>query len=143
MLSDGAVASLLSDKPNPDEISLKIEWMDITSFANELDTCMYAGCVKNDDGTVTGWREMSTEQQKISSVFTLKQDAKYLQKHIINKGNEHLLRIIKEKDLDINSIDYFLPHLSSMFLRRKYMQPCKKMVLISHRKNVLKLTEHW
>ncbi len=119
MLSDGAVASLLSDKPNPDDISLKIEWMDITSFANELDTCMYAGCVKNDDGTVTGWREMSNDQQKLSSVFTLKQDVKYLQKHIISKGNEHLLRIIKEKDLDINSIDYFLPHLSSMFFKKE------------------------
>ena len=126
MLSDGAVASLLSDSPNSDGISLKIEWMDITSFANELDTCMYAGCVKNEDGSVKGWRELSSEELEVSSVFTLKQDAKYLQKHIISKGNEHLLRIIKDKNLDINSIDYFLPHLSSMFFKKEIFEALQK-----------------
>ena len=126
MLSDGAVASLLSDSPNSDGISLKIEWIDITSFANELDTCMYAGCVKNEDGSVKGWRELSSEELEVSSVFTLKQDAKYLQKHIISKGNEHLLRIIKDKNLDINSIDYFLPHLSSMFFKKEIFEALQK-----------------
>lgn len=119
MLSDGAVASLVTDSPNTNDISLKIEWIDIKSFANELDTCMYAGCVKNDDGSVSGWKELSDDEQKTSSVFTLKQDAKYLQKFIVKKGNEHLLEIIESRNLDIDSIDYFLPHLSSMFFKKE------------------------
>src|SRR5690606_10635369 len=49
MLSDGAGAALLESKPNQDGISLKIEWLEITSFANELETCMYAGAVKKED----------------------------------------------------------------------------------------------
>lgn len=126
MLSDGAVATLVQDKPDTDSISLKIEWIDVASFANELDTCMYAGCIKNPDGSITGWREMSLEEQESSSVFTLKQDAKLLQKHIIEKGNLHLKRIIKKRDLNINTINYFLPHLSSMFFKGQIKESLKK-----------------
>src|SRR6202012_1497599 len=43
MLSDGAAAALLQNKPNEDALSLKIEWLEITSYASELETCMYAG----------------------------------------------------------------------------------------------------
>lgn len=42
MLSDGAGAFLLENKPN-DTISLKIEWMEAFSYAFELEACMYAG----------------------------------------------------------------------------------------------------
>ncbi len=118
MLSDGAVATLVQDKPNNNGLSLKIEWIDVLSFANELETCMYAGCIKNNDGTVKGWRELSIDEQNIQSVFSLKQDAKLLQKHVIQKGIEHLKSIIKKKNFDESKIDYFLPHLSSMFFKK-------------------------
>ena len=121
MLSDGAVATLLQSSPNSKGQSLKIEWIDVMSFANELDTCMYAGCIKEKDGTLVGWRELSADDQSLSSVFSLKQDAKLLQEHIINKGIEHLKTVIVKKDFDVTSIDYFLPHLSSMFFKKKAM----------------------
>lgn len=119
MLSDGAVAALVQDKPNTDGHSLKIEWIDVKSFANELETCMYAGCVKNEDGTITGWRELSVDDQNNQSVFTLKQDAKLLQKYVIQKGIEHLKSIKKNRTFDETKIDYFLPHLSSMYFRKQ------------------------
>ncbi len=119
MLSDGAVASLLQDKPNDSAQSLKIEWIDVKSFANELETCMYAGCIKEKDGSVKGWRELSVEDQNNASVFTLKQDAKLLQKHVIQKGIEHLKSIKKKRNFDETTIDYFLPHLSSMFFKKQ------------------------
>jgi 3-oxoacyl-[acyl-carrier-protein] synthase-3 len=118
MLSDGAVASLLQDKQNDSAQSLKIEWIDVKSFANELETCMYAGCVKEKDGSIKGWRELSVDDQNNDSVFTLKQDAKLLQKHVIQKGIEHLKSIKKKRNFDETTIDYFLPHLSSMFFRK-------------------------
>ena len=119
MLSDGAVASLVQNRPNNIGPSLKIEWIDVISFANELETCMYSGCVKKNDGTIVGWKELSSEEQQITSVFTLKQDAKLLQQHVIKKGIEHLKRVISGRDFDVNSIDYFLPHLSSMFFKKQ------------------------
>ena len=39
MLSDGAGAFLLEDKPRGD-LSLKIEWMESYSYAHELEACM-------------------------------------------------------------------------------------------------------
>ena len=117
MLSDGAVAALLQDKPNEKGISLKIDWIDVTSYANELKTCMYAGCIKDEDGEVKGWRELSPDEQNIQSVFSLKQDARYLQKHIINCGVDHLKKASKKKKLNIDEVDWFLPHLSSMFFK--------------------------
>ena len=119
MLSDGAVAALVQNKPNKDSHSLKIEWIDVRSFANELDTCMYAGCIKEKDGTVKGWRELSVDEQNVQSVFSLKQDAKLLQKHVIRKGIEHLKSIKKNRNFDESEINHFLPHLSSMFFKKQ------------------------
>ncbi len=118
MLSDGAAAALVQDKPKRDGLSLKIEWIDVKSFANELESCMYAGCVKNKDGNVTGWRELSIDEQNSQSVFSLKQDVKLLQKHVIEKGIEHLKSIKRNRNFDESKIDHFLPHLSSMFFKK-------------------------
>ncbi len=57
MLSDGASAVYLQNQPTPDGISLRIDWIDIHSFANELDVCMYAGANKLADGSLKGWRD--------------------------------------------------------------------------------------
>lgn len=126
MLSDGAVAALVQDKKNEEGHSLKIEWIDVVSFANELETCMYAGCVKNNDGSVRGWRELTVEEQNVQSVFSLKQDAKLLQKFVIQKGIEHLKNIRKKRNFDEKEVDYFLPHLSSMFFKKHAVEGFKE-----------------
>ena len=122
MLSDGAAAALLQDKPNTNGISLQIEWIDIKSYANELESCMYAGCIKNKDGSLSGWRELSADEQNSQSVFSLKQDTRLLQKNVTNTGIRLLIDIMKERQFDTNSIDYFLPHISSMFFKNEIHQ---------------------
>ncbi len=117
MLSDGAAAALLQNKPNEKGISLKVEWIDVRSYANEFKTCMYAGCLRDNNGDIKGWRELSADEQEKNSVFTLKQDAKILQKHVIDSGVDHLKHVSKKKNLNIDKIDWFLPHLSSMFFK--------------------------
>ena len=119
MLSDGASALLLQDKPNGNGISLMIEWIDIRSYANELETCMYAGCTKDENGKVTGWREFEADEQQLQSVLSLKQDAKLLQKHIVQSGVDFLQDIIDDRNLDLDAINHFLPHISSMYFRDK------------------------
>ncbi len=118
MLSDGAAAFLMQTKPEAGKPALKVEWIDVLTYAVELDTCMYAGCEKEKDGTVKGWREMTAKEQQLKSVFTLKQDARILQKHIVEKGIEHFKIVIDKYNIDLDSIDYFLPHISSMFFRK-------------------------
>jgi len=126
MLSDGAAAALLQDKPNEKGISLKIEWIDVRSYANKLKTCMYAGCLRDNNGDVTGWRQLSVEEQNNNSILTLKQDAKILQKHIINCGVDHLKKVSEKKNLNTNKIDWFLPHLSSMFFEKEAYNKLKE-----------------
>lgn len=45
MLSDGASAVLLQDNPGKGK-ALHIEWVEMTSYANELPTCMFMGAEK-------------------------------------------------------------------------------------------------
>ena len=73
MLSDGAGAALLQDKPNENSLSLRIEWIDFRSYSNELETCMYAGTEKIKDGNTIPWRDLSADEQAEKSIFSLKQ----------------------------------------------------------------------
>ncbi len=116
MLSDGAAAALLQNKPG-EGLSLKIEWIEVASFANKMDTCMYAGGEKQKDGSLKSWHEFEPQQWVENSMMSLQQDVKQLGCHIVELGQEFLNEIVKKRGLDVDQIDYFLPHLSSDFFR--------------------------
>ncbi len=124
MLSDGAGAARLSDTPNPDGLSLRIEWIDLLSFAHELETCMYAGANKQADGTLQGWREFDSLQTAVDNgCFMLKQDVKLLNKEIVTTAVERTLPLLMEKHaLSATEIDWFLPHYSSDYFRNELYQ---------------------
>ena len=126
MLSDGAGAALLENKPNDEGISLKIEWIETISFANELEACMYAGAEKDQDGDLKGWRELNPESWLEKSIFSVKQDVKLLDKYVVNRCITPLANILNKKNIDsIKDVDYFLPHLSSMFFKQKLYDELK------------------
>ncbi|NJM25568.1 MAG: beta-ketoacyl-ACP synthase III [Bacteroidia bacterium] len=115
MLSDGAGAALLESEPNKHGISLRVEWIEQRSFAHELPACMYAGASKNGNGELEGWSDLDQEKWTRDSVFAIKQDTRLLGEYIVKKGGELLRKIVDEKGLDITTITYFLPHLSSQY----------------------------
>jgi 3-oxoacyl-[acyl-carrier-protein] synthase-3 len=117
MLSDGAAAALLEPAPNENGISLKIAWIEMTSFANELDTCMYAGANKNADKSLTGWNDLPMETWLKESVFSLKQDTQLLSENIVPKGGEYLKKLKDKYGLKPEAVTYFLPHMSSEFFK--------------------------
>lgn len=119
MLSDGAGAMLLSDKPNPEGISLKINWIKGVSYANELETCMYAGATKDKKGNLISWSDTEPVKWLSESVFAIKQDIKLLDAHIIKKGAESIAQILSENGIEPEEIDYFLPHISSYYFHDK------------------------
>jgi 3-oxoacyl-[acyl-carrier-protein] synthase-3 len=43
MLSDGAGAAVVQDRPAPDRLSYRIEWVTLMSYAHTTDPCMYLG----------------------------------------------------------------------------------------------------
>lgn len=122
MLSDGAGAALIQDKPNESGLSLKVEWIEITSYANELETCMYSGAVKNKDGSLTGWNDMDVSEWTNNSVFSLKQDTRLLGENIISKGGDYLKRLMGKYGITANDVDYYLPHMSSEYFKKEMLE---------------------
>jgi 3-oxoacyl-[acyl-carrier-protein] synthase-3 len=114
MLSDGAGAFLLENKPGG-EISLKIEWMEAYSYAFELETCMYAGGDKLENGEIKPWSDFTPEQWLNESVFAVKQDVKILDEFILPKGVESMSDAMAKHNISAEDVDYFLPHVSSYF----------------------------
>ncbi len=122
MLSDGAGALWMSNKPNSarDGISLRIDWIDQKSYAGELESCMYAGAEKLQDGSLRGWREYLPQEWLEHSTFSIKQDVKLLNDKIIEYTvTRPLLDLVKENRVDPEQIDWFLPHYSSAYFRDK------------------------
>lgn len=125
MLSDGAAAVLLSNKPNTDGLSLKIEWIEICSFANELETCMYMAADKDENGNLKGWSEYKPTEWLDKSIFAMKQDTRLLEKNIARLGTKKYVELFKKHNIDPKSIDWFLPHISSEFFRSKVDEEMK------------------
>jgi len=117
MLSDGAGAVWLQDHPNDRGPSLRIDWIDIVSFADQMPPCMYAGA-EMENGTLTGWSRYDVEERGRRSVMAIKQDVKLLNDNIVRYTVVEALRRIQHKrELRTADIDYFLPHYSSEFFR--------------------------
>ncbi len=120
MLSDGAGAVLLEPKPKSTGLSLRIEWIFQRSYANEMETCMYSGAEKMADGELVGWQQLPPDSWMKNSVFSVKQDVKLLNEHIIHYTVEKpLLEIMAKKSIKPEDVNYFLPHYSSQFFRQK------------------------
>lgn len=114
MLSDGAGAFLLENQPKG-PISLKIEWMEAFSYAYELETCMYAGGDKLENGEIKAWSDYAPEEWLNESVFAIKQDVKLLDEFILSKGAESMKDAMVKNNITADQVDYFIPHVSSNF----------------------------
>ena len=119
MLSDGASAFLMTDKPNDEGLSLRVEWIEGVSYANEMDTCMYMGGEKQPDGSLKGFMDYTPEEIMNKSIFSVKQDISLLSDNIVPLGGKKIKEIFEKKGLGVNDIDYFLPHISSNFFKSK------------------------
>ncbi len=122
MLSDGAGAVLLQNNPNQQALSLKIEWIDIHSFAGNMPTCMYQGAVKDSQDNLISFMDFMPEEWGNQSIMAVRQDVKLLNKHVVSICTQALGMTLKKHKLDLEKIDYFIPHLSSMFFRDKLDQ---------------------
>jgi len=119
MLSDGASAFLMSDKPNENGLSLRIDWIEGASYANEMDTCMYMGGEKMEDGSLKGFMDYTPEEIMTKSIFSVKQDITLLSDNIVHLGGKKIKEIMDRRGLTASDVDYFLPHISSDFFRTR------------------------
>jgi 3-oxoacyl-[acyl-carrier-protein] synthase-3 len=120
MLSDGAGAALLCDRPAARGLSLRVDWVEQFSYAHEMPPCMYAGAEKDAAGALRGWREyLGAPALTEQSVLAVKQDVRLLDEgmpRITRRGFEDLLA---RHPMDAAQIDWLLPHYSSNYFRQK------------------------
>lgn len=122
MLSDGAGALLLENQPRG-ALSLRIDWLELSSAAHELDACMYHGAEKNEDGSLLGWQSFDAEHWGKKSIFSLKQDVRLLNENIVRATlAEPLAAVIEKRKLRSEDIDWFLPHMSSQYFSEPIAQ---------------------
>jgi 3-oxoacyl-[acyl-carrier-protein] synthase-3 len=119
MLSDGAGAWLLEPEPRRG-INLRVDWIELFSYAHALPACMYMGADKGEGGSLRGWMSYPAHEREIHSVFALKQDVRLLNEAVVEYTLERPLeRLIALRKLAANDIAWFLPHISSEFFRPK------------------------
>lgn len=119
MLSDGAGAFCLENKKSEEGLSLKVEWIELFSFAHQREACMYMGAEKNEDGTLNSYLHHNTKEIADKSILSLKQDVKLLKENIVQLGFNGLKDILDRRGTSITDVDYFLPHMSSYFFKSK------------------------
>jgi len=118
MLSDGAGAALLEPQPKPEGLSLRLDWVTLSSYANEFEPCMYCGTADKKDvkagNTWLDYANIALADQR--QVMNVRQDTKILP-NIVKLGVEEYLRLVKKEMLRVDEIDHVLCHYSSNFFR--------------------------
>jgi len=104
-----------------------VEWVEIVSYAGQMETCMYAGAHKQDDGTIIGWRQLkSLEEALAKNYFALKQDTELLNREVVRcTVTLGLARTAERRKLKPEEVSWYLPHYSSEFFRDKIYQAMK------------------
>lgn len=117
MLSDGAGAILMENKQREGQVNLRVEFIDFYSYAHELEACMYAGCEKQEDGSLKSWADYQSDEWLKQSIFALKQDTKLLGENILKKGAQALRASFDKHNLNPDDMDYVLAHISSNYFK--------------------------
>ena len=118
MLSDGAAAVRLGNTRNEDGLSLRIDWLEGASYAHKIEPCMYQGSDKI-NGVLKGYMDFTQEEIMEHSILSIKQDVKLLSENVVRFGIDKLAEAMKKNNIKAGEVDFFLPHMSSEFFRKK------------------------
>jgi len=124
MLSDGAGALVLENKKSKKGLSLKIDWIDIKSHANEFPVCMFTGKNDNKNETEQTWLDYpSYEDASKAGAINLKQDVRLLDK-VIQTGVAHYFELIDAGKIKKEKTDWLCCHYSS----EVFKEPIKELM---------------
>ncbi|MFZ5891977.1 MAG: 3-oxoacyl-[acyl-carrier-protein] synthase III C-terminal domain-containing protein [Myxococcota bacterium] len=131
MLSDGAGAALLSREPSPRGMSLRLEWLELTSYAHLNPVCMYAGAQKRSDGGLgPGWLDYPNfEAAAAEGAMYLRQDVRLLDR-IVKLGVDGVFALAQSGRLDVGAIDHVVCHYSSHVFKEQIFALLDKAGLV-------------
>lgn len=111
MLSDGAGALLLTDKPNAHQKTrLKINWVHQKSFAGDYPVCMQLGLTE--DRSTSFLDFPSSSAAEAAGALALRQDIRLLP-HLFDVSIHEYVKLVADGWVTSNEIDHFLCHYSS------------------------------
>ncbi len=123
MLSDGAGAAILENRPNANGLSLRIEWVDVISYADRFDVCMYAGANKLEDKTLgRSWYDYASFAEAArDGAILLKQDIELLE-NVVVLGAKRYFELLEARQFKASDVDWLLCHYSSHIFRGKIIE---------------------
>ena len=118
MLSDGAGSLVLEGKLHGEKPSLRIDWIELKSYANEYETCMYTGIAHKDSPRAGNtWLDLATiSEADKAELMRIRQDTGLLPQ-IVKLSVEEYLRLIKRERIVPEELDHILCHYSSHFFK--------------------------
>lgn len=121
MLSDGAGALLLQNRPAPKGVSLRIDWVRGFSHAHAFPTCMSVGSAGRVDDERT-WQDYDTyADAEAAGALLMRQDVRLLD-NILRMGVDGYLRLAEEGVSKPAEVDHFLCHYSSHHFKDKILE---------------------
>jgi 3-oxoacyl-[acyl-carrier-protein] synthase-3 len=124
MLSDGAGAWLLDTQPKSDQLSLRVDWVKINSYANLYPTCMYMGTSKTQDlSPPDSYLSYETYgEAEARGLMVIRQDTRLLPIGLEGSVVAHAISLRDKGLINADKIDHFLPHISSMIALEPFYQ---------------------
>lgn len=121
MLSDGAGALFLENRPHPDKLSLKVDWAELRSYAHIFPACMYMGISQTHDlkpqDSFHNYATFSDADD--AGLFVLRQNTDILHEGLSTSVIAMGKNLIEEGKLNVDEVKWFLPHISSKILGDK------------------------
>lgn len=119
-LSDGAGAVVMAPAPRRGGLSLKMEWIDLTSLAGSFDPVMWAGATKADRHGA-GWSHAGPARAHAEGRIALLQDFDGL-KAVIRAWIGVYLGKVESGRIDPAAVDWLLCHYSARSLREEIVR---------------------
>lgn len=135
MLSDGAGAFLVQEKPRWRGISLRIDWIEIISFASHYDLCM--SCGTNDQSL---WSQDGKQEHRLHDIswqdyksyadaeangaLLIRQNLKLLE-DVVKVGVDGFLKLVNDGKIKADEIDHFVCHYSSHHFKGRILNLLK------------------
>lgn len=111
MLSDGAGALLLTDKPKENKNTrIKINWIHQKSFAGDYPVCMQLGLTEDRSKSFLDFP--SSSEAEAAGALSLRQDIRLLP-HLFDVSIHEYVKLVRDGWITSNEIDHFLCHYSS------------------------------
>jgi len=111
MLSDGAGAVVLESAPAASGVSLRIDWISLTSYANTENACMFFG--SNDNACASTWADYPTASAAAADGALVARQKLSLLPHLVRLGIDEYERLLAVGKFDPTTVTWFPVHYSS------------------------------